>query len=264
MIMSLITLLTDFGLEDNYVGVMKGVIKKINSEVSLIDITHNIPPQNIIAGRFMLMNSIPYFPDQTIHIVVVDPGVGSQRRGLIIKFEKGYIITPDNGLISGIFEEDQLLEIIEIKNTKYWLTSSPSFTFHGRDIFAPVGAYLSKGIPLKNFGNPIDIASLIKLNFPDYQETNQGIIGYIQYIDHFGNLITNIPEKSIKNKSWILLIKNIKIPRKNTYNNSKIGEVISLIGSHGFLEIAVNQGNAQIRLNLKIGDQLELWLENNG
>jgi len=257
--MSLITLLTDFGLKDNYVGVMKGVIKSINPEISLIDITHNIAPQNIIEGRFMLMNSIPYFPDQTIHLVVIDPGVGSQRRGLIIKFKKGYIIAPDNGLIRGIFEEDQLLEIIEIKNPKYWLTSSPSFTFHGRDIFAPVAAYLSKGIPLKNFGNPIDPASLINGNFPDYKVTNQGIIGYIQSIDHFGNLITNIPENLIKNKSWFLLIKNIKIPRKNTYNDGKIGEIISLIGSHNFLEIAVNQGNAQIRLNLKIGDQIELF-----
>lgn len=257
--MSIITLLTDFGLADYYVGVMKGVIKKINSDVSLIDISHDIPPQNIIAGRFCLINSLAYFPDQTIHLVVIDPGVGSNRRGIIIKYQKGYIIVPDNGLINGIFEEEEIIEIIEIKNCQYWLRSDPSFTFHGRDIFAPVAAYLAKGIPLDYFGEKIDRASLIKDQFFPYQLTDQGIIGYLQYIDHFGNLITNIPANLLKHKSWKIVINNQEIMNYNTYNDGEINQIISLIGSHNFLEIAVNQGNAQKILNLKIGDQIELF-----
>jgi S-adenosylmethionine hydrolase len=148
----LITLLSDFGLSDVYVGVMKGVIAQINPALTVVDLTHQIPPQNIAAGRFSLMNAYPYFPGGTVHIAVVDPGVGSRRRGVAIQLDAGFLVGPDNGLFSGVLSENPVVAAVELTNPQYWRTLSPSTTFHGRDIFAAVGAHLASGISDRTVG----------------------------------------------------------------------------------------------------------------
>lgn len=255
---NLITLLTDFGLQDVYVGVMKGVIAKINPHVQIIDLTHQIPPQNILCGRFNLINAIPYFPDGTIHLAVVDPGVGSKRRGVGISFEKGYLIGPDNGIFSGILEQYQVNLAVELNNPQYWDNLEPSNTFHGRDIFAPVAAHLAKGVKLEELGSKIDLNSLIKTDLPKYGRKGLEIIGFIQYIDIFGNLVTNIPAIEVQNKSWSIIVNNLIIPSGETYSSVAEGELVTLIGSHGWVEIAVNKGSAKMSLNLNYLDQIRI------
>lgn len=258
--MKIITLLTDFGLNDVYVSVMKGAIACINREIQVIDITHNIPPQNIAAARFCLLNTYSYFPPDTIHIAVVDPGVGSSRRGMAIKCEEGYFIGPDNGIFSGILNVVKPLIAVELNNSKYWLTPNPSKTFHGRDIFAPVGAYLASGLNIEDLGSKIDVHSLLKFPLEKYQKSEHKITGFVQYIDYFGNIITNIPANIIEHKNWSIKINNFVIPKGYTYNDVKIGELVSMIGSHGWLEIALNCGNAAETLQLKLGAKIELKL----
>ena len=247
---NIMTLLTDFGDRDVYVGVIKGAIAVVNSQLQVIDLTHQIPPQNLLAARFALLNAYPYFPSQTVHIAVVDPGVGSSRRGVAIKLRKGYVVCPDNGICSGILELDEVISAVELTNSQYWRVSDPSHTFHGRDIFAPVGAHLANGVKIQELGQAIDPASLTKLDLPMLRQTPEQIIGCIQYIDRFGNLITNIPGSLVLEKTWQIVIQNITINMGKTYSDVNLGENIAIVGSHGWIEIAVNGANAQAKLQL--------------
>ncbi len=244
----ILTLMTDFGLSDVYVGVMKGAIACINWEVSVVDLTHQIEPQNIAAARFCLMNAYPYFPTGTVHVAVVDPGVGSSRRAIAVEFDSGFLVGPDNGLFSGVLSQSVAIAAVELTNSDYWRTSNPASTFHGRDIFASVGAHLASGVPLLALGREIDSSSLVQLDFPQLTFTDNEIVGCIQYIDRFGNLITNIPGTLVQGKTWLAIIDGLTIPLVETYSNSAVGSAIALIGSHGWVEIAVNCGNAQIQL----------------
>ena len=257
----IITLLTDFGDRDVYVGVMKGAIATVNPELNVIDLTHQIPPQNIMAARFALLNAYPYFPPQTVHIAVVDPGVGSNRRGVAVKLPNGYLVCPDNGLCSGVLEFNLAIVAVELTNSKYWRVSDPSFTFHGRDIFATVGAHLASGVPLEEIGQAIEVSSLVKLDLPTIEINRHHIKGYIQYIDHFGNLITNISGNLVQGSSWRVLTNAIPINSGKTYSDVAIGENISLIGSHGWVEIAVNGGNAQKKLQLTWKDPIKIQID---
>jgi S-adenosylmethionine hydrolase len=250
----LITLLTDFGLQDVYVGVLKGAIAQVNPHLRVIDLTHQLPPQNIAAGSFCLMNAVPYFPPDTVHLAVVDPGVGSQRRPVAVQFPGGFLVGPDNGLFSGVLQETPAFAAVSLTNRQYWRISSPSATFHGRDIFAPVGAYLASGVPLEALGEAISPESLVMLPFPVVESTPKGIKGCIQYIDIFGNLVTNIPSRTVLGENWSVVVGKIKIPSGKTYSDVEPGEIIALIGSHGWVEIAVNGGNAQSQLQLNWGD----------
>lgn len=249
----LVTLLTDFGLQDVYVAVMKGIIASINPQISVIDLTHQIPPQDLIAGRFALLNAYSYFPARTVHVAVIDPGVGSQRRGVAIEFAGGFLVGADNGLFSGILQHSSAIAAVELTNSKYWRSDRPSTTFHGRDIFAPVGAHLANGIPLKELGTEIAIDSLVHLPLPEVTISERQIIGCIQYIDRFGNLITNIPVESLQFRQQVT-IKNHLIPWGNTYSDRPEQELIALVGSHGYLEISVNCGNAQNKLQVTVGE----------
>ena len=261
----IITLLTDFGLSDVYVGVMKGTIAQINPELKVIDITHDIPPQNIAAGRFCLMNAFAYFPPETVHIAVVDPGVGSRRRGVAIQCANFFLVGPDNGLFSGVLSRESAIACVELINPQYWRIPQPSSTFHGRDIFAAVGAHLATGVALEELGEAIDLASLVQLQIPNYAVTATGIAGYVQYCDRFGNLITNIPEHCIKSNNWSVKVDRISdtitIPNCKTYSDSKPGDLIAIIGSEGWLEIAVNGGSAQSVLKLEFGAIVQLVFE---
>jgi hypothetical protein len=250
----IITLLSDFGWQDVYVGVMKGAIACINSQLQIIDLTHDIPPQNIAAARFCLLNAYPYFPAETVHVAVVDPGVGSQRRGIAIQLAEGFLVGPDNGLFSGVLSLSPPLAIVELNNPDYWRTPNPSNTFHGRDIFATVGAHLASGVSLSSLGNRIEPQSLVNLSFPEAIATPTTITGCIQYSDRFGNLITNIPGNTVTDSSWSIIINQEIIPTGKTYSDVAIGELIALVGSHGWIEIAVNSGSAKAKLSMDLGD----------
>lgn len=254
----LLTLLSDFGLSDIYVGVMKGVIARINPSLTVVDLTHNIPPQNILAARFCLREALPYFPPGTVHVAVVDPGVGSHRRAIALSGSDCYLVGPDNGIFSGILAENPVLAAVELTNSQYWRSPTPSSTFHGRDIFAPVGAHLASGVPLVELGNPIDPETLVQLPLPACTQTETSITGCIQYIDHFGNLITNIPGSSVRGKQWYIKLDNQVINGSNTYADSPPLEAIALVGSHGWVEIAVNGGNARSQLQLDWQDKIEV------
>ena len=253
-----ISLLTDFGDRDGYVGIMKGAIAKIDPKLKTIDLTHQIPPQNLLAARFALLNAYPYFPPQTVHVAVVDPGVGSSRRGIAIEFETGYLVCPDNGLCSGILELDTAIAAVELTNPRYWLNTNPSYTFHGRDIFASVGAHLASGVSLEDLGEAIELESIVRLDLPSIETDRDTITGCIQYIDRFGNSITNIHNSVLKGKSWQIIVKERAIVSGKTYSDVEIGQAITLIGSHGWIEIAVNGGSAAAQLQLAYKDTVRV------
>ncbi|OCR00662.1 hypothetical protein BCD67_11860 [Oscillatoriales cyanobacterium USR001] len=268
----IITLLTDFGLRDVYVGVMKGAIAQINPQLTIIDLTHEIPPQNINAGRFCLMTAYPYFPLSTVHIAVVDPGVGSNRRSVAVECANCVLVGPDNGLFSGILSQENAIAAVELTNPKYWLTSQPSNTFHGRDILATVGAHIANGVPLQEFGEAIDPNSLVRSPIPDCIPTTDGVDGYIQYIDYFGNLITNIPGNLVAGKNWTVAIAQAKVDFQSpqhsiiasgkSYSSTEPGNPIALVASHGWVEIAVYGGNAQAFLGIDWGAKVQVKFGN--
>ncbi|MEB3181946.1 MAG: SAM-dependent chlorinase/fluorinase [Nostocaceae cyanobacterium] len=255
----MLTLLSDFGDRDVYVGVMKGVIAQINPGLKVIDLTHQIPPQDIAAARFCLLNAYSYFPKGTVHVAVVDPGVGGGRRAIAVEFANGFLVGPDNGIFSGLLAQSQATAAVELTNPDYWRTPQPSRTFHGRDIFAAVGAHLASGVALKNLGEEIAIASLVQLDIAAPTYRDNGIVGCIQYIDHFGNLVTNISETQVEGKTWYVEAAGRTIPGcHTTYSDVKVGEVLALVGSHGWLEIAVNSGNGQLQLQMEVGQVVQV------
>ncbi|MCC5630945.1 SAM-dependent chlorinase/fluorinase [Nostoc sphaeroides CHAB 2801] len=271
----LLTLLSDFGDRDVYVGIMKGVIAQINPRLTVVDLTHQIPPQDIAAARFSLMNAYRYFPVGTVHVAVVDPGVGSKRRAIAVEFAQGFLVGPDNGIFSGVLSQSLAMSTtvtersrsagyayaaVELTNLNYWRTPQPSKTFHGRDIFAPVGANLASGVSLKELGQEIDPASLVKLDIGECQQTTTGVVGCIQYIDNFGNLVSNIAGSYVQGKTWSVQAAGLSIPGCETYSDVKVGEIIAIVGSHGWVEIAINSGNAHSKLQLNLQETLQVVL----
>ncbi|MEH1888193.1 MAG: SAM-dependent chlorinase/fluorinase [Nostoc sp.] len=256
----LLTFLSDFGDRDVYVGIIKGVIAQLNPRLRVIDLTHQIPPQDIAAARFCLMNAYPYFPVGTVHLAVVDPGVGSKRRAIAVEFAQGFLVGPDNGIFSGVLSQSPAIAAVKLTNLNYWRTSQPSKTFHGRDIFAPVAANLASGVSLKQLGQEIDPASLVKLDIGECKQTTTGIVGCIQYIDNFGNLVSNIAGSYVQGKTWCVQAAGLSIPGCETYSDVNVGEIIALVGSHGWVEIAINSGNAHSQLQLDLQETLQVVL----
>ncbi|NET31146.1 MAG: SAM-dependent chlorinase/fluorinase [Cyanothece sp. SIO1E1] len=254
----LITLLTDFGLNDVYVGVMKGVIAQINPALKVVDLTHQVPPQNVAIACFHLLSAYLYFPSDTVHVAVVDPGVGGLRRAIAIESAEGFWVGPDNGLFNGVLQQSPAIAIVELTNRDYWRTPEPSTTFHGRDIFAAVGAHLANGVALTDLGPKIEPQTLVQLAVPQYSRTDAGIMGAVQYIDRFGNLVTNIPGHEVMGQNWVLTLGKITMPGYVTYSDSAYGKPLALIGSHGWVEIAVNSGDAQFQLRAAIGDDVKI------
>ncbi|MBD2531568.1 SAM-dependent chlorinase/fluorinase [Nostoc flagelliforme FACHB-838] len=254
----LVTLLSDFSDRDVYVAIMKGVIAQINPRLTVVDLTHQIQPQDIAAARFSLMNAYAYFPVGTVYVAVVDPGVGSKRRAIAVEFAQGFLVGPDNGIFSGVLSQSPAIAAVELTNLNYWRTPQPSKTFHGRDIFAPVGANLASGVPLKQLGQEIDPASLVKLDISNCKQTTNGVAGCIQYIDHFGNLVSNIAGTHVQGKTWCVQVAGLSIPGCETYSDVNVGEIIALVGSHGWVEIAINRGNAHSQLQINLQDALQV------
>ena len=258
---NIITLTTDFGTADSYVGAMKGAILSINPQCNIVDITHEIGPQDIMGGCFALSGSHIFFPEGTIHVAVVDPGVGSKRCSVIIETEKYIFVGPDNGIFSFVLNTEKIKNIIEITNKSYMLPSVSS-TFHGRDVFAPAAAHLSKGIPLACFGPAVNDPVILGISEPVM--TNDGRAeGEIIHIDRFGNLVTNISNLFVKNlgKNSPLCaeINSVQISRfLPNYASANEGELFYLFGSSDFIEISVRNGSACKLLNAKRGNKVTM------
>lgn len=253
----IITLLTDFGLQDGFVGVMKGVIAGIARDAHVVDISHDIPPQNIRSAAFLLEASYRFFPRQTIHVVVVDPGVGSGRRGLLVCSKEHYFIGPDNGVLSPILNDAQ---IFLIENPDYCLNKI-SATFHGRDIFAPAAAYLALGCDPKGFGS--EVTDPVRLAFPEAVTSNGGIEGEIVYIDRFGNLVTNLTASQVipimKTTRGISVLEDgSEWPLHRTYSEVAPGESCAVLGGYDYLELSVSMGSAAAKSGATIGSKV--WL----
>ena len=263
-----LTLLTDFGIQDHFIGVMKGVISGIAPHINTINITHQVRPQNIAHGARLLSASLPYFSPGTVHVTVVDPGVGTKRRAIAAQIGEHFFVAPDNGLLTPILQEAEksakTIEIISLTQSKYWLPE-PSTSFHGRDIFAPVGAHLANGIPLSRLGEKIDDPVLLEMSQPKPQE--DGWLGEIVMVDVFGNLSTNIKAGMLKEKdeSLVVKIQNQTIPGiTRTFGDAKPGDLIATIDSSGALAISVVNGNAAKRLNADIGTRVEVTFSGKG
>jgi S-adenosyl-L-methionine hydrolase (adenosine-forming) len=267
----LIALLTDFGTDDIYVGVMKGVMKTLTPDAEFIDITHAITPQSIQEGALALKNSYHYFPNGTVFLVVVDPGVGSSRRPVVVEAGGYRFVAPDNGILSYTLANMNDVRAYELSNPDYRLKQI-SNTFHGRDIFAPAAAYAARGdIELHEFGAKIE--QLQTLPQPRLEVKENHIFGEVVHIDHFGNVITSIaPLKWVDAKTLMLndtyrlsandvtiQFGNITIQGiSHAYHEVQTGALLVQIDSNGALEIAVNQGNAAKMLGIEIGNRVEL------
>jgi hypothetical protein len=252
--MAVITLTSDFGAADWFVGSMKGVILGIEPHATIVDITHEIPAGDIRAGAFALAASYRCFPRNTVHVAVVDPGVGTKRAAIAARTANYFFVGPDNGVLSLALAQENLLDVRRIENDSFF-HKPVCDTFHGRDIFAPVAARLTQGIMLDALGPAT--AEYVQLAWPQPRTEGGVVRGEVIYIDHFGNAITNLilPGPSAKT---VRVPSGAECPVAQFYHQVPLGQPIALVASSGFLEIAVNGGNAAQRFGLKIGDPVEL------
>ena len=251
--MPVIALLTDFGLSDPYVGIMKGGILSICPQASVVDVSHDVEPQDIRAAAYLLDSAYPYFPGKTVHTVVVDPGVGSGRSVIAVQAGGHYFLAPDNGVLTKVLADKDLQAAVRVENRQYFL-HPVSRTFHGRDIFAPVAAHIAEGKPLDAFGPRISAEDMVQLALPAACLSGQGeVVGVVITADRFGNLITNIPENLVRQLApgtdetrLQVQVGSHKIKGfSESYHSVSPGELLAIIGSRGYLEISVNQGNAR-------------------
>lgn len=260
--MPIITLLTDFGLADHFVGVVKGVILGICPEAGIVDITHQVKPFAIAEGGFLLAQSWRYFPKGTIHVAVVDPGVGSSRRAILAEVGGHLFVAPDNGLLSLVFAEEEGHSVREITAHRYF-RQPVSQTFHGRDVFAPVAAHLAAGVPPAEFGKPIEDATRFPIARP-VQTAPRNWTGSIVRIDRFGNLITNFKVEQFGPKPFELIAGLSTVNRIETnYEAAGLGEIFVIAGSSGYYEIAAGQDSAARMLGCGVGAPVELRIREN-
>ena len=255
---NIITLTTDFGLRDPFVGIMKGVILGIAPDVDVVDITHDIPSYDILDAAFMIDTAYRYFPPGTIHVVIVDPGVGSARRPIAASAKDHIFVAPDNGLLSYVLQSDTAAP----SPSAYWIKNQSLFlkaisqTFHGRDIFAPVAAHLALGTPIESVGPPI--ADFVKKPLPKPRSRGGKLVGTVLRIDKFGNIITNF-KKSHLGTDFTIHVAGLSITRLySTFSEAEPGEFFAVEGSTGYIELALNQGSAADRLNVSLGAEIEL------
>ena len=264
--MALITLLTDFGTRDEYVGVMKGVIAGITPDARIVDISHHIEPQNIVHGAFLLAAAYSYFPVGTIHVAIVDPGVGGERRILAVEYDRQRFIVPDNGLIEQVLVDGLPLSAVAVENPRYYL-AHVSHTFHGRDIFAPVAAHLAAGVPLTGLGPAVDRQGMVSGIVPRCGFPAPGCVeGRVVAIDRFGNLMTNIDADTIdrmahriSGQAMLVILGDKPIgPIVASYDRVARQTPLAVIGSRGLLEISVNCGNARQILKAGLNDRVRV------
>ncbi len=254
-----VALLTDFGIEDHYAGVVKArILKELKKaqHINFIDITHKIPPQDVRKASLTLYFSYKYFPEDTVFLAIVDPGVGTERKAIVIKTRKFTFVGPDNGVFSLIYRENPDFSSFEIVKEKV-LKPPYSSTFHGRDLFAPAVAFILSDVPQDEFLKPIPKENLKTLDFPLPEKTKEGYRLSVWYVDHFGNLITNLHKNMVK-KSFKVLVNKKEVPLVKAYGYAKKGEPVALFGSEGLLEIAVREGSAFETL---LNPEIEIILE---
>lgn len=255
--MSVITLLTDFGTRDAFVGVMKGVIKSLAPQADVIDLTHEVPPQDIKAAAFVLKTAYRYFPLGTIHLAVVDPGVGGARQPVAAKIGDSFYVCPDNGLLSYVLAEDTLAQVVTLDNIRFHLPHV-SRTFHGRDVFAPVAAHLANGVPLDTLGTQTGTLQTFPLSQP--LVFGNTITCHVIYVDVFGNLFTDLTEDLAEIRDApraVVGLGGMTIEGiADSYSQVPEGEPLALFGSSGHLEIAVRNGNARHQLRAAVGDRV--------
>lgn len=262
--MTIITLLTDFGLKDGNIGAMKGVIWSIAHGVSIADISHQITHQNIQEAALVLVRAAPYFPDGTVHTVVVDPGVGTSRRPIAAKLGAQFFVGPDNGVITRLLERTekmgQPVSFFHLNHPQFWL-QDVSNVFHGRDIFSPIAAHLANGVDLNNLGELIE--NPIRIKLPEPARTSWGYTTEVIHIDHFGNLTTSMRREMIASET----ISHTRIGGMDIHGLAKTfgdfppGKLVALYGSHGDLIISVVNGSAQNLLDAKVGDPVKVFLK---
>jgi len=256
-----ITLTTDFGGSDHYVGAMKGVIFGINPSALVVDIAHGVASYDVLDGALAIAQAYSYFPPDTIHVVVVDPGVGSARRPIVARTEKHFFVAPDNGVLSLALEREQRVHVCEISSDHYFL-QPVSQTFHGRDVFAAVAAWLSKGVEFAKLGD--EITDYVRFRAPKPKRTENGNIqGVVLKVDKFGNVVTNITRDdvpqlfAVEQPQFKILISKHEITTLRTfYADGAPGEVFGILGSMGFLELSTNRGSAARTLEAGKGTEV--------
>ena len=267
---------TDFGTADAYVASMKGVILSLNPKAVIADISHAIEPQNVLQAAFILSTAHPYFPEGTIHLAVVDPGVGSRRKAIILKTHAAFFVAPDNGILSYIIDKhDKMpgkparhmpsiaeprnlppgLEAVAITNPEYW-RHPVSSTFHGRDILAPVAAHLSLGVPLHKFGDRLIQVHVFNIPRP-YKNARGDLIGRVLHVDNFGNLITNIRSSDLLIGKVTIAVGKQRIQGISEHYAETEG-LAAIVGSSSYLEISLKNGNAAAFLKAKVGDEIRV------
>jgi hypothetical protein len=272
----IITLTTDFGYDDAYVGAVKGAILNINPEASIVDVTHSVRPQDILQAAFILNAAYRYFPKQTVHVAIVDPGVGSERRGIILKTSSAIFDAPDNGILSYVIDDlfsldgssvaqqshglteivfKTCLEAAAITDPRFW-RHPVSPTFHGRDIFAPVAAGLSLGISPYEFGEKINSLHVLPIARPSL-DPDGNLIGQILHVDRFGNLITNIRSDSLRAKDVVIEVTGQRIQGVSDYYAQGEG-AMAVAGSSGYLEISLRDGSACDFLGVGVGHEIRV------
>ena len=257
----IITLTTDYGTNDHLVGVLKGVILKINPEVTIVDITHAVTPFDLLDGALAIAAAYSYFPPRTIHVVIVDPSVGTDRRPLLVSGQNQYFIAPDNGVLSGVFDKESNFVVRHLTSEHYFL-HPVSRTFHGRDVFAPVAGWLSKNWQPGSMGE--EITDFKRLALPRPKEADGAIKGVVLKVDSFGNLLTNFKAEDLgtnplEKGEVQLQVGNHAVTRfVPTFASGGAGEPVAYIGSSGYLEIAVNRGNASKTLGIGRGTPVVL------
>jgi S-adenosyl-L-methionine hydrolase (adenosine-forming) len=254
----IITLTTDFGTADGYVGIVKGVILGICENATIIDVSHDIPPWNISAAAWVLANSHSYFPKRSVHVAVVDPGVGSKRRPILVEAKDQVFIGPDNGIFSAILQDQSDAKVFELTESKYWMPEV-SHSFHARDLFAPVAAHFASGITSDKLGQAVELDSIVKLPSRELKINPKRVEGSVSYVDRFGNLITNIKKDNVRNAALCQVGKRSIGRIGQSYSGADQGAPIAFIGSHGYLEIAVSQGRADEKLDAGVNTPVILF-----
>jgi hypothetical protein len=255
----IVTLTTDYGTNDHLVGVMKGVILSINPEINIVDITHSVLPHDLLDGALAIGQAYKYFPPKTVHVVVVDPGVGTARRPILVASDTHYFVAPDNGVLSSVYDQTEALYVWNIISEHYF-RQPVSNTFHGRDIFAPVAAWLTKSWQSGAFGEPIE--DFVRFALPRPKTNGNVVKGVVLKVDQFGNLITNlraedVPAFTAEGGKFTIKAGNATMSKLvPTFASGANGEAIGLIGSGGFLEISVNKANASKSLALGRGAEV--------
>jgi len=259
--MTVLSITTDFGLTNGFVGVMKGVIYGIAPDVKIVEITQLVSPQNVREGAYAMWRAAPFFPPGSVHVGVVDPGVGTERRPIGARLGDQYFIAPDNGLLTPLIldaeRNGETVEFVHLDNPKYWLPKV-SNTFHGRDIFAPTGAHLAAGVPLSELGTLITDPT--RLDMPHPEKTENGWLAHVTIIDVFGNLTTDLPAEALEGRRDVLIrIREREIDGiVESYGHRKVGDLVAVVDSEYYIEIAVVNGSAARILGAQVGDVVEV------